>query len=202
MEDDESYMLDDDDLLITRFRAGDEQAFDRLMSLHIDRVYSLAWGVLHDREEALDAAQEVFIKLNRALPGFPSKSNLSAWLYRVCLNHCIDRKRRRRNVEFALPEEDWERFVSPERADPGWLTENSELGREIRRAVDSLPDRQRMVFILRHYELMSLDEIAAALGCSTGAVKAHLARATSSLRDRLESYVYPRTGRVERYGQM
>lgn len=200
MTDDGSYMLDDDDLLIARFNAGDVEVFDRLMSLHMDRVYSLAWGVLHDREEALDATQEVFIKLNRMLPNFPKKSNLSAWLYRVCLNHCIDRKRRRKNVECSIPEEDWERFVSSERTDPGWLTENSELGRVIRKAVDSLPDRQRTVFILRHYELLSLDEIAGVIGCTTGAVKAHLARATSSLRDRLESYVYPRAGRVERYG--
>lgn len=197
-----SYMQEDDQCLIAMCKAGDEEAFSRLMAVHMDRIYGLAWGVLHDRDEALDATQEVFIKLNQTLPRFPEENNLSAWLYRVCLNHCIDRKRRRRNVEFNLPEEDWERFESPESNDPGWHSQNSELGREIRRAVDTLPDRQRMVFILRHYELMSLDEIAVTLGCSTGAVKAHLARATSSLRKRLESYVYPQSGRVERYARM
>jgi len=63
------------------------------------------------------------------------------------------------------------------------------MGRIIRKAVDQLPERQRLVFVLRHYKLLSLNEISEAMGCTPGAVKAHLSRATANLRDRLKGTV-------------
>ena len=89
-----SAVLTDDEQLIGKFQRGDEGAFDRLMELHTDKIFALAWGVLQNREEAMDAVQEVMVKLYKALPAFPPTDNLNAWLYRVCLNYCIDRKRR------------------------------------------------------------------------------------------------------------
>ena len=86
--------MDNDHYLITRFQAGEVEAFDRLMESHMDRVYRVAWQALHDHEEAMDATQEVFIRLHGALPRMGQVTSLSSWLYRVCLNHCIDRKRR------------------------------------------------------------------------------------------------------------
>ena len=88
----------EDGVLIARAKQGEAEAFDRLMALHMDKIYALAWGVLMNREDAMDAVQEVFIKLYWALPKFPPDNNLSAWLYRVCLNHCIDRKRRKKRA--------------------------------------------------------------------------------------------------------
>jgi RNA polymerase sigma-70 factor (ECF subfamily) len=161
------------------------------MELHMDRVFGLAWSVLHDREEALDAAQEVFIKLHGALPRFRESGNVPGWLYRVCLNHCIDVKRRSRSAEFELTEEEWDRLQGPSQDDPAWFAQNSELRAAIREAVDQLPRRQKTAFVLRHYQFMSLKETADTMGCSVGAVKAHLARATAHLRDRLSSYVKP-----------
>lgn len=190
-EDDETLHTAEDELLVARFRAGEAEAFDRLMALHMDRVFGLAWSVLHDREEALDAAQEVFIKLHGALPRFREAGNLPGWLYRVCLNHCIDVKRRSRNAEFELTEEEWDRLQGPDQDDPAWFAENSELRAAIREAVDQLPRRQKTAFVLRHYQFMSLKETADTMGCTVGAVKAHLARATAHLRDRLSSYVKP-----------
>ena len=68
---------------------------------------------------------------------------------------------------------------------PEFRAYQSEIGRIIREAVDRLPERQRLVFILRHYKLLSINEISDAMGCTSGAVKAHLSRATAHLRDRL-----------------
>ncbi|MEN6520869.1 MAG: RNA polymerase sigma factor [Armatimonadota bacterium] len=179
----------EDDLLIERFRAGDAESFDRLMALHMDQVFGLAWSVLHDREAALDAAQEVFIKLHSALPKLDSARYLSAWLYRVCLNHCIDVKRKSRNDGLDLTEEEWDRLQGKEQDDPGWLLQNHEMGKAIRKAIDKLPVRQRSAFILRHYQFLSLKEISDTMGCSVGAVKAHLARATAHLRVELSAYM-------------
>ncbi len=182
-------VLTEDGLLIERFQQGEAEAFDRLMALHMDRIFALAWGVLQNREDAMDAAQEVFIKLHSALDRFPASDNLNAWLYRVCLNHCIDRKRRAKWTSAEISDDDWDRLQGSPNDEPEFRAYQSEMGRIIRRAVDQLPERQRLVFVLRHYKLLSLNEISDAMGCTTGAVKAHLSRATSSLRDRLKGTV-------------
>lgn len=202
-EDNGALQTTEDELLISRFKAGEAEAFDRLMALHMDQVFGLAWSVLHDREEALDATQEVFIKLNTALPRFRDASNLPAWLYRVCLNHCIDRKRRSRSAGEELTDEEWDRLQGSEKDEPGWFVQNEELREAISRAVDHLPNRQRSAFILRHYKHLTLKEVADTMGCTVGAVKAHLARATGHLRDELSSYVAePAVEGVQDYGKL
>lgn len=189
----------EDEVLITRFQQGETEAFDRLMALHTDKVYALAWGVLQNREDAMDATQEVFIKLHGALSRFCPSDNLGAWLYRVCLNHCIDRKRRAKRPRVEFTDEDWERLQGSERDEPEFRAYQSETGRLIRAAVDQLPERQRLVFILRHYRLLSIDEIGEAIGCTSGAVKAHLSRATAHLRDRLKGVVITEAGEANRH---
>ena len=182
----------EDEILISRFHDGDREAFDRLMRAHLDRVFSLAWGILRNREDAMDASQEVFVRLYKQLPRFPASDNLNAWLYRVCLNCCIDAKRRaklRPSVE--ITDEEIDRLRGRSDEEPEFRAYQAENGRLIADAVDRLPDRQRAVFILRHYRLMSLNEIAKTIGCSIGAVKTHLSRATASLRDALAGSVVP-----------
>ena len=188
----------ENEVLIDRFQQGEVEAFDRLMATHMNRVFALAWGVLQNREEAKDAVQEVFIKLHAALPKFPPANNLNAWLYRVCLNHCIDRKRRAKRAPTDMTEDDWERLRGSERDEPEFRAHQNETGRIIREAVDALPERQRLVFVLRHYKLLSINEIAEAIGCTSGAVKAHLSRATARLRDRLKGTIVFEAGEVER----
>ena len=123
------------ELLICRFQRGEHEAFDRLMALHTDKVFALAWGVLRNREDAIDAAQEVFIKLHASLPRLKPTDNLSAWLYRVCLNYCIDRKRRAKRIAYEMTEEDWERLQGSEQDEPEFRAYQSETGRVIREAV-------------------------------------------------------------------
>lgn len=190
-------MFTEDEILISRFQQGDDEAFDRLMAAHTDKVFALAWGVLQNREDAIDATQEVFIKLHAALVKFPASGNLNAWLYRVCLNHCIDRKRRAKHSSAALSDADWERLRGPEVDEPEFRAYQSEVGRIIREAVDRLPERQRMVFILRHYKLLSIEEIGRAIGCTSGTVKAHLSRATARMRDELKGTVLLESSEVE-----
>lgn len=182
-------VLTEDGVLIERFQQGEAEAFDRLMALHTDKVFALAWGVLQNREDAMDAAQEVFIKLHSALGRFSPSDNLNAWLYRVCLNHCIDRKRRSKWTSAEMSDDDWERLQGSKDDEPEFRAYQSEMGRIIRKAVDQLPERQRLVFVLRHYKLLSINEIGEAMGCTSGAVKAHLSRATANLRDRLKGTV-------------
>ena len=186
-----------DEVLISRFQRGEAEAFDRLMAIHTDKIFALAWGVLQNREDAMDATQEVFIKLHTTLGKFPASDNLNAWLYRVCLNHCIDRKRRAKWTSAEMSDADWERLRGPEGDEPEFRAYQSDLGRIIRAAVDKLPERQRLVFILRHYKLLSINEIGDAIGCTPGAVKAHLSRATAHMRDRLKGTVILESSEVD-----
>jgi len=181
----ESVSLAADAALISRARAGDSEAFDALMRQHMDRVYGLAHRMLRDREEALDVVQEVFIKLHGAIGSLRAEGQVGAWLYRVCTNHCIDRSRRRR--ETVPLEENLHADGSESR--PEESLERRELQRVVLAAVDALPPRQRAVFLLRHYEYLSLEEIGQSLGCATGTVKAHLSRATGKVRKTLAEYL-------------
>lgn len=190
------------DLLIERFKAGDSESFDRLMAIYMDQMFSLAWSILHDREAALDAAQDVFIKLYSALSKFDNAGHLGAWLYRVCLNHCIDLKRKLKNDNLELTEEEWDRLQGSDHDDPGWLLQNKEMGKNIRKAIDKLPIRQKSAFLLRHYHFLSLKEIADVMGCTVGAVKAHLARATAHLRRELSQYVEAAVEEVRKNGNL
>lgn len=187
----------EDGVLILSFQRGDAEAFDRLMEIHTDKVFALAWGVLGNREDALDAAQEVFIKLHRVLSKFSPSDNLGAWLYRVCLNHCIDKKRRVKRPRVEMTDDDWEHLQGPQVDKPEYRLDQRETGRIIRGAVEQLPERQKLVFVLRHYNLLSINEIGTAIGCTPGAVKAHLSRATAHLRDRLKDTVVLRRKEVE-----
>jgi len=181
----ESMTLAADPALVSRARAGDAEAFDALMRRHMDRVYALAYRMLRDREEALDVAQEVFIKLHGSIGSLRAEGQVAGWLYRVCANQCIDRGRRRRVETVPLEEE-----MHAEASDsPAETLEHRELQRMMLAAVDALPPRQRAVFLLRHYDYLSLEEIAQSLGCATGTVKAHLSRATAKVREALSEYL-------------
>ncbi len=179
-----------DETLLREFQQGREWAFDRLVEQHTDRIFSVAWGVLRNRDDAMDVTQEVFVRMYQVLGKFDTGDNLNAWLYRVCLNLCIDRKRRtRRCIVTDLTGDEWDRLYGDCRDEPEFRATQSETGRAIWEAVGRLPRRQQMVFVLRHHNFLSLNDIALTLECSPGAVKSHLSRATASLRKALRGIV-------------
>jgi RNA polymerase sigma-70 factor (ECF subfamily) len=168
------------DELLAGLRRGEDGAFRRVMEAEIDGLYALALGVLANNEDAEDACQEVLLKLLRFAPRLSPGTSLRAWLRRVCLNHCLDQCRRRRPIRRAeLLESASLRNPS---ATPQHRAEEAELRLELRRALARLPERQRAVFVLRHFGGCSLKEIAEQLQCAEGSVKAHLSRAVSKLR--------------------
>lgn len=168
--------------LIGRYQAGEEALFEELMKLFQDRALSLAWHLTGSRDDALDIVQEAFIRMHRVLPRWEGRASLFTWLYRVITNLARDRIKRisRRgwvSLE-VLPEPP---DLSAASAPPRRLMA-SETGARIIRAVGELPPRQREVFVLRHYEGMTLKEIAEIKGRSLGSVKANLFQALRKLR--------------------
>jgi RNA polymerase sigma-70 factor (ECF subfamily) len=173
-------VMHDPDELLAAMRRGDDNAFRQVAKTEIDGLYALALGVLGNHEDAEDACQEVFLKLLRFAPRLSPGTSLRAWLRRVCLNHCLDQCRKRRPRRRAELLE----FAGPKSAlaTPQQQAEEAELQSALRRALVQLSDRQRAVFVLRHFSDCPLKEIAEQLRCSEGSVKAHLSRAVSKLR--------------------
>ena len=185
-----------DAALLRRAQLGDQAAFRTIVERYQHRLYAVAYGVLHNREDALDAVQETFIKMHRSLESFKSESALFTWLYRICMNSAIDlqRKRvRRPTVEFdELLNQGADAVgadVAPQAANPARELSNKELGALIEQAIAELPEAQRQVIVLREIEQLSYQEIAEVCECSNGTVMSRLHYGRKRLQQILAPYL-------------
>jgi len=174
--------------LIRRCQAGDVSAFEPLVEKYRQRVWRLAYQVLHDREEAWDCAQEAFVRAHRSLGDFRGEAKLSTWLYaiasRLCLNRLAAGERRlgRQGEETLLR--------LPHRgAGPDAALEQSELEAALHRAIAELPDERRIVVVLRDLQGLAYEEIAQVLGLELGTVRSRLHRARADLKGKLERFL-------------
>jgi RNA polymerase sigma-70 factor (ECF subfamily) len=183
-----------DEELVSRALGGEEDAFSHLYDRYRGPVYSTACRIIQNSEEALDATQEVFIKLYRSLKSWnPRRAKFSTWLYRLACNHAIDYWRaRHRRAEFQLPDSP-DRPVREHTIDEAIRSPHQELGSKeevdrIRRCAETLPELQKKIFILRYFEELKLEEIAEMENCSLGTVKTSLFRATQTMRRSLRRH--------------
>ena len=167
--------------LLARFATGEQEAARLLTARLAPRIHALARRMLDDPAEADDVTQEAMLRLWRIAPDWRDEgAAVGSWLYRVAANLCIDRLRRRREYPMAEP---------PDRPDTGAGVvagmETADRARALRRALNTLPERQRVAVVLRHLEDRSNPEIAAILETSIEAVESLLARARRSLATEL-----------------
>lgn len=175
-----------------RLARGDRDALGPLMERHHRRLFRIALAYLRDVDEAMDAVQETFVKAFQAASRWDPVSEVAPWLSRIAVNHSIDcyrRRRRRRQAEEPMPEQpvDHDARWSAPAPSPEHEASGREVGQRIAAALQALPERQRAIFVLRHYGERSLPEIADTLGMSLGTVKSSLHRAIARLRERLGS---------------
>ncbi len=184
-EADEGATVDTEDhRLLEAFKRGEESAFSALVIKYREAVYRIARRMLGNHEDASDVAQEVFIRVHRALARFDGRSQLYTWLYRITVNLCIDTRSRLSRLpllddEEGLPERASGRAIEDE-------LEGRETNRLVARAVAALPPRQRAMVVLRLYQDQPYQEIARVMGCSEGTVKATMFAAMRKLRHALE----------------
>lgn len=191
----------DDWQLLALAGEGDEDAFRRIVERHQDRLVRLCQRLLHDREEALDAAQEVFIKAYKKAGKLKPKGELYTWLYRVATNHCFNKLRRRRIVRFlpignSLEEEPLGREPSDQSPAPDRQLAARERWRATRDAISRLPEGQRAVLVLAKFEGLSYRQIAETLQITEGAVESRLFRAMRNL-SRAQESTRPRVSQGE-----
>lgn len=180
----------DEDRLIQAARCGDLDAFNSLVLIHQDRVYTLAYRILGDEAAAADATQEAFILAYRHIRNFQT-GLFFAWLYRIVSNVCYDalryRKRRPAVPFMQLTQADDEReFDLPATDDsPETAAQRHELAELLQRHINALPTDQRIVLVLSDVQGMSYKEIADVTRSNLGTVKSRLNRARSRMRQSL-----------------
>lgn len=188
-------MAIDERELIQRAQSGDGTAFRSIVEHYQRRVYFLAYDLTGNQHDAEDLAQEVFVKAYRALDTFRGEARLSSWLYRITLNSCLNKRRKKAVTQMNLVD-DFSAETS--RDDPfsaAGFAENPERAAEsrlmqnhIESAITKLAPKERAVFVLRHYQDLPLKEIARVLNVAEGTVKSLLFRAVRRLQKELAFY--------------
>jgi len=186
---------------IRRARQGDRHAFSLLGKAYYRRIQRVVTGFVHDREDALDVTQEVFVKAYRYLPGFQGGSSFYTWLYRIAMNACIDHRRRKatrsaESLEFEDRkghEDDDEGLIdmalrSSELDSPQKAALNREMGERLVQAIEALGEKHRQVLLLREIDGLTYEEIAEQAGCNLGTVMSRLFHARKKVQAALAEY--------------
>jgi RNA polymerase sigma-70 factor, ECF subfamily len=173
----------DDRELVRRAQAEDQAAFEELVRRHQHRVVAVAGGILRQREDVEDIAQQVFVKAYFSLKRFDQRAAFSTWLYKITVNECWDllRKRKVRPLvyESDLSEDQARQFGAPEeRSTPTPdISDTLEARQKVERLLECLDDRDRMMLILKEVEGFAVEEIAEILDLNANTVKVRLFRA-------------------------
>jgi RNA polymerase sigma-70 factor (ECF subfamily) len=183
----------DEQALIGLAQAGQKEAFREIFEVHKKRIFSLAYQYLQNVEDAEDAMQDAFIKAYHSLPKYNRASgvNFSSWLCRISVNTSIDLMRKRKIREASPLEDDAGKTVNSNdsRTNPESAAHSQEIREKIDHVLRRLSPRQRMIFILRHYQEFKIREIAEYLNLSEGNVKRQLFRAIGALKEHLKNFL-------------
>ena len=163
--------------LVERYLTGDMGAFDELMIRYERQIYRVCYRFVDNRDDAMDLAQEVFIKAFEHLPTFRRESSLKTWLYRIAMNHCINHVKKHAR-EFVEVSETTGSINPSVHSD----LENREQRDQFRRLVKKLPPKQRAILEMRIHEQFSYEEIARMSGRSISTIKASVFFALEKLR--------------------
>ncbi len=178
--------------LVRRVQNGEKAAFDVLVLKYQHKLLKLISRYIRDSSEAMDVAQESFLKAYRALPNFRGDSAFYTWLYRIAINtaknHIVSERRRPPDTD--VDSVDAEQFGGhsdlKDNATPERLLLREEIRRTVAEAIEDLPVDLKTAIMLRELEGMSYDEIAAAMECPIGTVRSRIFRARESINRRLE----------------
>ena len=183
-----------DKQLVERVQRGDKQAFDLLVLKYQHRIIKLVSRYIRDPSDAMDVAQDAFLKAYRALPNFRGESAFYTWLYRIAINtaknYLVMQSRHLLETEVAPEGEEGEQFefesTLKEYSTPENMVLTDEIKATIVAAIDDLPDDLRTAILLREVEGLSYEEIANVMGCPVGTVRSRIFRARESVDNRLK----------------
>jgi len=183
----------DEIALVQSAQEGNMDAFESLMKNNRQRIFALAYQYTKNAEDTEDIFQETFIKAYNNIQKFRvgKETSFTAWLYRIGINCSIDHLRKhKRHRETTADGLDIQKLPSSEKgSDPEKHQQTTEIRTKTEEVLKTIAPRQRMVFILRHYQQMNIKEIAEYLECSEGSVKKQLFRAIGSFKKQFKSFI-------------
>ena len=180
--------------LIRACQRGDREAFREVVERYQRKIVGVAIGMVHNQEDALEIAQEAFIKAYENIGRFKGESSLYTWLYRIVVNLAIDfRRRERRHPTVALEDrvgpsgDGYEETLKDERlTEPFQTAQAHQIGTRVQEAINELTPDHKAVILLREVEGLSYDEISRVMQCSKGTVMSRLHYARKKLQKRLK----------------
>lgn len=180
----------EDQLLVERSKKGDREAFEHLVRLYENKVYTIAYRLMGNHADASDLAQDAFIKIYQALPNFRGDSSFSTWIYHITVNVCRDelRKRQRRptvSLDEPTGENNTTYEIRSNAPGPEEMLDRSETQAMIQECLNNLSDDYRTILVMREIQDLAYEEIAELLGCSLGTVKSRLSRARQALKEKI-----------------
>lgn len=188
-----------DTVLIRAVQAGDMAAFDELVLKHKDRLFNLVYWFLGDYQDANDCAQETFIKVFKSIKKFRFESAFSTWLYRIAINTCKNKikssayrwKKKTVSLETSNSSKNGNPFSEIVNGSPTPVValEKKERMMRIQKAINSLPEEQNKVVVLRDIQGLSYQDISDITGLNLGTVKSRLARGRLALKNRLKGRI-------------
>lgn len=179
--------------LILELKARKETAFKYLVDSYRSRVYNTVLNILQNADEAEDTAQEVFIQVYHAIERFKGDSTLTTWLYRIAVRKALDKLRQHKNrqrlqkiIPWWMPEE--EKSGEATFYHPGIVLENKERASQLFRAINSLPENQKIAFTLIKVQGLKYDEASEIMQQSIKAIESLISRAKQNLQQKLSQY--------------
>jgi RNA polymerase sigma-70 factor (ECF subfamily) len=176
--------------MISRCQKGDQEALKQIFDKYHKKVYRISYGVVRQREEALDIVQEVFIKLFHSIKNFKGRSQFYTYLYRMTMNTAIDHARKAGKQFFSSLDQEGS-FEPPDELEKGpeRVLLQKELEERVKWAMSKLPAEQKAALVFRDVEGLSYQEMAEAMGCSIGTVMSRLHYGRKRIQELLKDYV-------------
>lgn len=178
--------------IIEHLKNGNHFIYNHVYDLYASMVYNVCFRMTHNKEEAEDLTQDVFIKVFNSINKFREDSKLSTWIYRIAINICINKLRREKIINFLSLDYREEKKGRKEIADnspsPANILEKSEIQQIIQEAINCLPPKQKTAIILSRYEELSYKEISKIMELSLSAVESLIFRAKENLSKELIRY--------------
>lgn len=180
-----------DEKLVKKVKNGDADAFEQIIIKYEKKIFGLIYNMLRNENEIEDVAQEVFIKVYKNLDKFNGDSSLYTWIYKIATNLCLDQIKKRKEViyideKLQLDDGEVEIQIPSDEKLQDEIYEQKELKQKLESCIDKLPEKQKVMIVLRDIKGLSYDEIAEILDLKLGTVKSQINRARLKLKELLE----------------
>jgi RNA polymerase sigma factor (sigma-70 family) len=184
----------DERILVEQLKQGEEAAFKQIVESWQNMVYNTAMGILQNAEDAEDVAQEVFVQVFESIKSFKAESKLSTWLYRITVSKSLDHlRRKKRKKRFAFIQslfgsDEKTAIEAPDFHHPGVTLDNKERAAVLFKAINQLPENQKIAFTLHKQEGLSYQEVSEVMKTSLSSIESLMHRAKNNLKKWLINY--------------